>query len=82
MLLLPFGELFSYLFDDRVSNVDRDAESLYGAAKKLPIRRQAALVNIRRSKILSPIFDCYPKPHKPPKQRYSHRRCEASELQH
>lgn len=33
MLLLPFGELFSYLFDDRVSNVDRDAESLYGAAK-------------------------------------------------
>ncbi len=34
MLLLPFGELFSYLFDDRVSNVNRDAESLYGAAKK------------------------------------------------
>ncbi len=51
MLLLPFGELFSYLFDDRVSNVNRDAESLYDAAKKLPIRRQAALVNIRRSKI-------------------------------
>lgn len=68
MLLLPFGELFSYLFDDRVSNVDKDAESLYGAAKKLPIRRQAALVNIRRSKILSPIFDCCPKLHKPPKR--------------
>lgn len=34
MLLLPFGELFSYLFDDRVSNVNRDAESLYDAAKK------------------------------------------------
>lgn len=33
MLLLLFGELFSYLFDDRVSNVNRDAESLYGAAK-------------------------------------------------
>ena len=82
MLLLPFGELFSYLFDDRVSNVDKDAESLYGAAKKLTIRRQAALVNIRMSKILSPIFDCCPKLHKPPKQRYSHRRYEASELQH
>lgn len=27
MLLLPFGELFSYLFDDRVSNVNRDAET-------------------------------------------------------
>lgn len=52
MLLLPFGELFSYLFDDRVSNVDKDAESLYGAAKKLPIRRQAALVNIRRCELL------------------------------
>ena len=51
MLLLPFGELFSYLFDDRVSNVNRDAESLYGAAK-LPIRRQAALVNIRRCELL------------------------------
>lgn len=47
MLLLPFGELFSYLFDDRVSNVDKDAESLYGAAKKLPIRRQAAYAGLK-----------------------------------
>ena len=43
MLLLPFGELFSYLFDDRVSNVNRDAESLYDAAKELPIRKWTAL---------------------------------------
>lgn len=30
MLLLPFGELFSYLFDDRVSNVNPPTTEVMG----------------------------------------------------